>query len=176
MLGTEAFIEKPYILGIDPGFNGAVAAISVGAPRTVTLHDMPVSTSLTGKKNIDTKALAALLEMYAGTTALAVLERVGAAPGQGVSSMFRFGQGFGQIQGILAAFKIRTLEPMPSVWKPSMGLSDDKRASLELAKATFPDWAKCFSRQKDDGRAEAALLAWFGLRSIRGNVKLNDLF
>ncbi len=102
-------------------------------------------------------------------------------PGQGVSSTFRFGEGYGVLQGIMATHSnIRVILPRPSVWKMSMGVTADKGSSLRLARQLFPAFeTKYFSRIKDDGRAEALLLALFGLRSLgftnTGGDNINDI-
>jgi len=76
--------------------------------------------------------------------------------------MFRFGQGYGAIQMALAGHKIPTRLVTPSKWKSHFGLSRDKGVSRGLAMQRFPEQAQMFSRVKDDGRAEAALIALYG--------------
>jgi crossover junction endodeoxyribonuclease RuvC len=92
-----------------------------------------------------------------------VLEKVAARSGQGVTSMFRFGQGFGEWQGLLTGLRVQFITPTPQSWKKTFGLSSDKNASLEMARELFPEKAKeCFRLKKQDGVAEAALIAKFG--------------
>jgi len=79
-----------------------------------------------------------------------------------VSSMFRFGQGYGAIQMALAGHKIPTRLVTPAKWKSHFGLSRDKGVSRGLAMQRFPEQSQMFSRVKDDGRAEAALIALYG--------------
>ena len=93
----------------------------------------------------------------------AVVEDVSAMPGQGVSSMFRFGRAAGAVEGALAALKVPTTFVRPAIWKRDIGVkakqAEDVRA---LAIQTWPDQAHRFSRKLDHNRAEAALLAlWF---------------
>ena len=122
-----------------------------------------------GKIVIDGKALVGFLEQYKSLIALAVVERVHAMPDQGVSSMFRFGEGYGIVQGVLYAFGIRMLMPPPSVWKARLSLTQRKDDSLSLASNIFgpANTDRYFSRKKDNGRAEAALLAVYGAQSLK---------
>ncbi len=164
-------MTKKYIIGIDPGFSGAVAVYNPTDKTIVAVEDMPLAheSSFIGqaKHKIDVQALASLILRYGSQSSLAVVERVSAAPGQGVSSMFRFGEGFGMIQGIIACHGLRLLMPPPSVWKASMNLSSDKKQSLILVRTKFPDDAeRYFARVKDNGRAEALILAMFGAKSL----------
>lgn len=122
------------------------------------------------------------LTPYLGGLKLAVIESVGAMPKQGLSSTFRFGEGYGLVQGILAGLGVtRTIKATPQVWKASMGVTANKDTSLTLAKNLFPTNAHLFARKKDHGRAEALLLAVFGARSLgweinsSGEKKIHDL-
>ena len=164
------YMTKKYIIGIDPGFTGAVAVYNPTAREIVAVEDMPIKRSSPligqGKANIDVSALASLILGYGSQSSLCVVERVSAAPGQGVSSMFRFGEGFGMIQGIIAAAGVRALMPPPSVWKASMNLSSDKDKSLYMVREKFPSNLSLFTRKKDNGRAEALLLSLFGAKSL----------
>lgn len=150
------------VLGVDPGFTGALVLID---PRERTIKawtDMPVSLKPNGKREIDQTKLALWLDEHGAEISLAVIEEVGAMPKQGLSSTFRFGYGAGVVAGIIAANYIPTFFTPPQVWKALMGLNSDKALSLEKAKKLFPQSENIFSRRKDDGRAEAALLALFG--------------
>jgi len=152
-----------YILGIDPGFSGSLAVYNPVNHTLISVIDMPLLPKVKDKKTlIDTHALADWIASHSLNLSHAVLEAVGSMPGQSSSSTFRFGQGFGIIQGILGAHKIPIKLIHPSVWKTVLGLSQDKQKSLTLAVKLFPSDALLFSRKKDDGRAEAALLAYLG--------------
>jgi crossover junction endodeoxyribonuclease RuvC len=96
------------------------------------------------------------LEIY--PDAHVVIERVGAMPGQGVTSMFNFGYGAGVIEGICAALFIPYFHVLPQTWKRQMGIGADKTACREMAQKLWPGAADRFKRVKDDGRADAALL------------------
>lgn len=168
-------ISKDLVLGIDPGFTGALALYSYMERQLFTLIDMPLTDPSILKigrdhrHNVDSSKLAAWVQLYSPRIALASIERVHAAPEQGVTSTFRFGEGFGILQGIMAAFQIRTIYPHPSVWKIAQGVTSDKETSLIAARAhsTIQQSSQYFSRKKDHGRAEAFLLARFGADQLR---------
>lgn len=149
-----------WFLGIDPGFTGAVA---IYCPETgaLVVEDMPVLKDPKGRTVLNHKALFELLRPTVGNV-IAYLEKVAAMRGQGVSSTFRFGQGYGAIEMALAAHEIPTHDVTPAKWKRRLGLSSDKGVSRGLATKLFPSHAESFKRVKDDGRAEAALIAYYG--------------
>jgi crossover junction endodeoxyribonuclease RuvC len=98
---------------------------------------------------------------------MAFVEKVHSMPGQGVRSMFTMGVGYGAWLGLLAGLQIPTTLVMPQRWKKVM-LADqgqDKDASRLRAIQLFPTEAEYFTRKKDDGRAEAALIAEYGRRN-----------
>jgi len=95
---------------------------------------------------------------------IAIIEDVHAMPGQGVTSMFGFGVSKGLVIGMLHAFKCPVFTVPPAVWKGVYGLSSNKDASRALASKKFPNSSYLWTRKKDDGRAEALLLADFGRR------------
>lgn len=152
-------------MGVDPGASGAIAFIrsdgSLGA-----VHDMPTVDVKSGKsikRRVSPQALARLTEQHEPTHAF--VERVGAMPGQGVSSMFAFGYSAGLVEGVLSALKIGVTMIAPAAWKRAAGLTADKGHARQRAMQIWPEHAALFARVKDDGRAEAALLALHGLRS-----------
>jgi hypothetical protein len=116
------------------------------------------------KPLIDATAVAGLLRPFTSSIQLAVIEHVHAMPNQGVVSMFRFGEGYGMLLGVLAALGLRTIKIKPAVWKSALNLSSDKAASLKLASELWHPFCKEFSIKKNDGLAEAALLAYYGTR------------
>lgn len=147
-------------VGIDPGLTGAVALLR--GTELVEVVDMPVIALKGRKPRVDAVMLARLLgEIGVGR---AVVERVGPAPGAGVSSMFRFGYGAGAIEGVLAGLGVETVLVAPTVWKPAMRLGSDKASARAEAQRLFPALASLFDRVRDDGRAEAALLGLYGAR------------
>jgi crossover junction endodeoxyribonuclease RuvC len=82
--------------------------------------------------------------------------------GQGVTSVFSFGRSFGMIEGILAAFKLPVTFVAPATWVKGVGRGQGKDASRARAMELFPDYQDQFKRVKDDGRADAALIAYWG--------------
>ena len=149
-------------IGIDPGNTGAIALLS--GSKLVSLSDMPLMAN--GKKQqINAAELASIVEdmKLIGGEVTAVVERVGAMPGQGVSSMFNFGMGYGVIQGVLAATGTPYILVTPQAWKKEAGLiSKDKDMARTLAQQLFPDAP--LARKKDIGRADAILIAHFGIK------------
>ena len=150
-------------LGIDPGQTGAIAAFD--GTRIVGLIDMPTMTRLHGQgQQVDPYTLTtAILDLRAGRDAVAIVEAVAARPGQGVSSMFRFGESVGVVVGVLGALQVPMRWVTPSVWKRRAGLlGRDKDAARSLAIQLHPEVADMLMRKKDVGRADAALIARFG--------------
>lgn len=146
------------ILAIDPGLSGAVALVEDGALRAV--FDMPVM-GAAGKRFVNGAMLAHLIRK-SGTPDIAIIEDVHAMPGQGVVSMFTFGESKGVARGVVAALGIPERMVRPAVWKKDMGLGTDKEKARMLAIGRWPGCAEHFARKKDHGRAEAALLAIWG--------------
>jgi crossover junction endodeoxyribonuclease RuvC len=151
----EKKAESLCVLGIDPGISGAVAFYFPAVPDRVVAEDMPVAGGA-----VDCATLAARIVQMAPD--LAIVERVGSMPGQGVSSTFKFGAAYGALHGILGALQIRTVLVTPQVWKKHFRLDSDKEKSRALALRTFAKTPEHFARKRDDGRAEAALLAVYG--------------
>jgi crossover junction endodeoxyribonuclease RuvC len=108
--------------------------------------------------------LAAELRLYNVHGTTAVVEQVGAMPGQGVSSMFAFGQAYGMVLGVLAGLYIPVRTVTPASWKRAMKLNTGKDAARAEAARRWPQQAGEFRRVKDDGKAEAALIALWGLK------------
>jgi crossover junction endodeoxyribonuclease RuvC len=151
-----------YFLGVDPGASGAIAVLQEDG-LLIAVIDMPVIELKVGKamkRRVSPELLAHELKPYAG--AVAYLEQVSAMPGQGVSSMFAFGESYGIVKGVLAALGMRTYLVTPGAWKKSMGLNAGKDGSRAKAIQMWPERVSDFKRVKDDGRAEASLIAEFG--------------
>jgi crossover junction endodeoxyribonuclease RuvC len=94
----------------------------------------------------------------------AYIEKVFAMAGQGVTSVFSFGRSLGAIEGVIAARSIKTTLVTPQVWQKAMGVSGGKDGARARAMEVFPWNVDLFKRVKDDGRADAALIACWGLR------------
>lgn len=147
------------ILGIDPGISGAIAFFYTEAPTRIIVEDVPVVAG-----EISARLLAERIKVLKPD--IAVIERVNAMPKQGVSSTFNFGVSFGQVRGVVGAFDIQIHLVTPGKWKRHFGLSSDKEEARGKAISMFPPCAASFSRKKDHGRAEAALLARYGFETL----------
>ena len=152
-----------YVIGIDPGLSGGLAFYNpdhlVVFPTPVVAVDF-IKAGKKRKRNemVLSDACNHILEFT--DIKFAYIEHVAAMGGQGVTSMFRFGQNFGQWQGILGGLRIATGLVRPQAWKKYHNLiGTDKGASLELARTLFPDNLASFKLKKHDGLAEAALIA-----------------
>ena len=149
-------------IGIDPGLSGAIAVLT---DDSLQIHDMPVMTvdrNGKAKRQVSANELAELLNLYAGKDCHVYVERVSAMAGQGVTSVFSFGRSFGMIEGILAALKMPVTFVAPATWVKGVGRGPGKDASRSRAMELFPEYQHMFKRVKDDGRADAALIAHWG--------------
>lgn len=160
------------IIGIDPGFTGALAVInrhlSDGYLETVLL-DMPTLVNAKGGHLLDPKALGVILGHYRPRAVY--MERVSAMPKQGVSSVFRFGESYGIIQGVIGALGFRLELVTPKTWKTKAGLiGSDKDYSRTVAISRYPDMAVNLARKKDIGRADALHIAQYGYSSYMGEL------
>lgn len=144
------------IVGIDPGYKGAIAWLSDDGVL-VDVVDMPI-TKYRGKTRIVASEVALLLDVRSVETAMVIIEATGARPGQGVTSMYNFGFGCGIMEGICAAMFLPYFYVAPQTWKRQMGVGADKTACREMAQKLWPGAADKFRRVRDDGRADAALL------------------
>jgi crossover junction endodeoxyribonuclease RuvC len=154
------------IAGIDPGKTGAMVILfddDAGLVFPVPLVKLPK----------ETPAWSEWASTWGNALAftppdLIVIELVGARPGQGVTSMFTFGKSYGFAHALAAAVGCRIEFVTPATWKGKMGLAKaaDKNASRERVRNTLPKLAHAVTRAKDDGVAEAALLALYGRRHL----------
>lgn len=157
-----------YIIGIDPGASGAIAILDADTGKLVDVIDMPTTELKVGgktKHRVSPVFLQAELQLYADD-ARAVVELVGAMPGQGVTSMFAFGEALGIVRGVLAGMKVPVDLVPPAKWKRDLKLNPGKDGARSMAANLWPDKAELFKRVKDDGRAEAALIAHWGAVTI----------
>jgi crossover junction endodeoxyribonuclease RuvC len=120
---------------------------------------MPTLPTTTGRRQLDPAALAEILKRHNPTFVL--VERVGPRPGEGASSAFAFGWVFGGMLATLCTLAIPHATINPATWKRRAGIPPRalKCISIVTAKAALPEAAPHLSRVKDDGRAEALLLA-----------------
>lgn len=150
-----------YILGADPGIHGAIALL--GTRGSLEIFDMPTIRA-DKKLHVDDYTLARKIDAFGKNyIETAFIERVHAMPKNGAVSMFSFGTSYGILRGVIAASFIPAVLVTPQSWKKDLGITSDKKQSLAKARELFPEYLHLFSRQKDDGRAEAALLAYYGL-------------
>ena len=151
------------IIGIDPGLSGAIAVLE--DKRVLSIFDMPVMAE--GKKNkrqLNSAQLANIIkENINNVEDLAVVvEQVNAMPGQGVTSMFNFGQTFGSIKGICAALNLPIYFVRPSKWKKHFDLiNSSKDASRTKAIEMYPSLVNQLSKKKDVNKSDAILIARF---------------
>ena len=158
------------VLGVDPGLSGALAFL--WADGSLEVFDMPVLRLERGgkaKRELDRYELARLVDAQ-GPIAHAFVEQVGARPGQGVSGTFQFGRALGIAEGIIAAGFVPTEHVPPQVWRRAMGVRGGKDASRARASALMPRHAGLWARSRDDGRAEAVLIALYGQRRLAGEA------
>lgn len=172
-------LPRPLLMGIDPGFSGAIAVVDIDRRRLVDLIDLPLfQTETKARKSghfnhLDVHKVSSLIDLYAPMTALAVLEEPGAMPKQGLSSTFRFGHVCGALHGVLAGHYVPVQPVKPGVWKSALGLSEDKDASRRLATREFPDFEWLWARKKDNDRAEAALLCIYAHKYLGQLIQLS---
>jgi len=149
-----------FVIGIDPGISGAICLFEGG--KLVNVIDMPtleVDSGKTKKRHISAVSLCNYLTVF--SNAHVVIEKVGAMPGQGVSSMFNFGRSAGIIEGVVAALRMPHTYVTPQTWTKAVGRAAGKDASRMRAMELFPVKADLFKRAKDDGRADACLIAYW---------------
>lgn len=146
------------ICGIDPGKTGAMVILADYVPIIVC------RVPLAGKDPAWSQwAREWCMALDLNDIDMAVIEDVSARPGQGVTSMFKFGDTLGFAHGLVQACASVPIHwPTPALWKRKMGLTSNKTDSREEARRLMPDLAKYLTRVKDDGVAEAALLAYYG--------------
>jgi crossover junction endodeoxyribonuclease RuvC len=159
-------------LGIDPGQTGALAIITVvdGTINKIEFYDPPLFQLKSGtkiKNEYNEIDMAQNLQKFAssGDEVSCVLEKVSAMPGQGVTSMFNFGMGYGLWRGMLSAFKIPYSLVHPTTWKAKImkDMPKEKEAAFMRALQLYPTVSEQLKRKKDIGRADALLLAHYGM-------------
>ena len=149
-------------IGIDPGLNGAIAFLDTekGHLSIVDMPTLEVKRNNKAKREVSPLGLAQII-MACSNPVGAVLERVGAMPGQGVTSVFSFGRSVGVVEGVLAAYHIPITITHPQAWQKAAGVRGGKDGSRQRAMELFPNYAGLFSLKKHDGRADAAIMAWY---------------
>ena len=153
------------VVGIDPGLSGAIAILENN--KVLNIFDMPVMAE--GKKNKKQingsqifNEISIRIKNYKIEDINVVIEQVSAMPGQGVTSMFNFGQSFGTLKGICSAMQLPMYFVRPARWKKYFGLiNSEKDASRTKAIETFPYFSSKLSKKKDSNKADAILIASF---------------
>ena len=149
------------IIGIDPGLSGGIAILDDN--KVIELFDMPVMPD--GKKNKRQLNSALLVKLIKDNIknledTVMVVEQVNAMPGQGVTSMFNFGQTFGAIKGICAALGLPIFFVRPAKWKKHFELiNSSKDSSRTKAIEMYPSISEQLSKKKDVNKSDAILIA-----------------
>ena len=151
------------IIGIDPGLSGGIAILENN--KVLNMFDMPVMSE--GKKNkrqLNSAQLVSLIKenISSNDEIAVVVEQVNAMPGQGVTSMFNFGQTFGAIKGVCAALELPIFFVRPSKWKKHFELiNSSKDSSRTRAIEMYPAMSNQLSKKKDVNKSDAILIARF---------------
>ena len=151
------------IIGIDPGLSGAIAVMH--DKKVINMYDMPVMAE--GKKNkrqLNSSQLVNIIKenINEDEDTIVVVEQVNAMPGQGVTSMFNFGQTFGAIKGVCAALKLPIFFVRPSKWKKHFELiNSSKDASRTKVIEMYPTLSGQLARKRDVNKSDAILIAKF---------------
>ena len=153
------------IIGIDPGLSGSICFFEDG--KILDVIEMPTMTE--GKKNKRQvngaqifNEISSKLEETDKQNVRVIIEQVSAMPGQGVTSMFNFGQSFGILKGICSAMQLPMYFVRPAKWKKYFNLiNSEKDASRTRAIEIFPYFSSQLSKKKDTNKADAILIASF---------------
>ena len=153
------------IIGIDPGISGSICFLDNG--KILDVIEMPIMTD--GKKNKKQvngsqvyNEITKRIKQFEKNQIRVVIEHVSAMPGQGVTSMFNFGQSFGILKGICTAMQLPMFFVRPAKWKKYFNLlNSEKDASRTRAIEIFPYFSSQLSKKKDSNKADAILIASF---------------
>ena len=153
------------IIGIDPGISGAICFFEDG--KVIDLIDMPnMADGKKQKKQVNGaqiyNEIVEQINKSGKHNVRVVIEQVSAMPGQGVTSMFNFGQSFGILKGICSAMHLPVYYVRPAKWKKYFNLiNSEKDASRTRAIEIFPYFSSQLSKKKDNNKADAILIASF---------------
>ena len=153
------------IIGIDPGLSGSICFLIDG--KILDVIEMPTMTE--GKKNKRQvngsqvfNEITKRTKEFQKNQVRVVIEQVSAMPGQGVTSMFNFGQSFGVLKGVCTAMQLPMYFVRPAKWKKYFNLiNSEKDASRTRAIEIFPSFSSSLSKKKDSNKADAILIASF---------------
>lgn len=160
-----------FIVGIDPGATGALALVDAVDDTLLDVYDMPIlklKIGATVSSQVAVGALETIFQKFMARGALHVyIEQVGSTPGKGAVQMFRFGENFGILKGVVHMLACPVTYVSPAEWKRAIRCPREKDGARIRASQLFPLWSAAFTRGKDDGRAEASMLALYGARHMR---------
>ena len=164
------------IIGIDPGLSGSICFLIDG--KILDVIEMPTMTE--GKKNKRQvngsqvfNEITKRTKEYQKNQIRVVIEQVSAMPGQGVTSMFNFGQSFGVLKGVCTAMQLPMYFVRPAKWKKYFNLiNSEKDASRTRAIEIFPSFSSSLSKKKDSNKADAILIASFYYETYK--IEVND--
>ena len=159
------------IIGIDPGISGSICFLDNG--KILDVIEMPIMTD--GKKNKKQvngsqvfNEVTKRIKQFEKNQIRVVIEHVSAMPGQGVTSMFNFGQSFGILKGICTAMQLPMYFVRPTKWKRYFNLlNSEKDASRTRAIEIFPYFSSNLSKKKDSNKADAILIASYYYETYR---------
>lgn len=157
------------VLGIDIGTKGAIAILDAESGALLEIFDMPVlNDGPKGRPAVNGPLLAE--RVYRAHAGHCFVELVGARPGEGAVGAFAFGRSRGVVEGVLGACGVPATFLSPASWKRAVGIPPGKEGAKDAARSEairrWPDKAGLFARVKDDGRAEAGLIAIAGLKKL----------
>jgi len=153
------------VIGIDPGLSGSICFLQDG--KIIDVLEMPTMTE--GKKNKRQvngsqvyNEISKRIDTVENQDIRVIIEQVSAMPGQGVTSMFNFGQSYGILKGICSAMQLSMHFVRPAKWKKYFNLiNSEKDASRAKAIEIFPYFSSQLSKKKDSNKADAILIASF---------------
>ena len=153
------------VIGIDPGISGSICFFQDG--KIIDVVEMPTMTE--GKKNKKQvngsqifNEISERIKKIDKKDIKVIIEQVSAMPGQGVTSMFNFGQSYGILKGICSAMQLPMYFVRPAKWKKYFNLiNSEKDASRTRAIEIFPYFSSQLARKKDSNKSDAILIASF---------------
>ena len=159
------------IISIDPGISGSICFFKEG--KILDVIEMPIMTE--GKKNKKQvngsqiyNEISKRINTYEKQNIRVIIEQVSAMPGQGVTSMFNFGQSYGILKGICAAMQLPMYFVRPAKWKKYFNLiNSEKDASRTKAIEIFPYFSSNLAKKKDSNKADAILIASYYYETFR---------
>lgn len=158
-----------YIVGITPREPGAIAVLHEGKNHVFDIPSMPRGKKK-GKNEIDCWSLYLKLEPLSlqHENVVVYLEQVSVVPGQDATSVFSMAYNFGVIRGVVASLGFELILVTAQKWKKYFNLTNDKELSRTTAIRMFPDMSENLQNKKDSDRAEALLIAHYGLIHYEG--------